>query len=205
MAVEGPGAIENGNLIIVTSSLPGEGKTFISINLAMSIAMEVDRTVLLVDADIHKSDVTKILSLDRVEGLTDHLKEGIPLQDLMLKTNIPKLTILPAGRHYSNLTELVASEQMRNLTFELATRYEDRVVVFDSPPLLATSGASVLTGLMGQVVMVVEAVRTSQSALQDALRLLAGHSNVGMVLNKSRMRAKTGQNYGYYYYGYGQS
>ena len=200
--LDGLDRLEHDNLIIITSSLPGEGKTFISINLAMSMAMEVDRTVLLVDADIHKSDVSRILGLERVEGLTDHLQEGIPLEDLFVKTSVPKLSVLPAGRHYPHLTELMASEQMRALTLELSTRYRDRIILFDSPPLLATTGAAVLTGLMGQVVMVVEAVRTPQSAVQEALRLVGARPNVGTVLNKSRQRSGTGYNYGYYY-GYG--
>ena len=206
-ALEGAETVERGNLIIVTSSLPSEGKTFISINLAMSIALEVDRTVLLIDADVHKSDVTKTLQIDRAEGLTDFLAEpGHRLSDLLVKTNVPKLTILPAGRRYPNLTELMASEQMRRLTLELAGRYRDRVVIFDSPLLLSTSGASVLTGLMGQVVMVVEAVRTPQSAVMESLRLIGAHPNVGLVLNKNRSRSRSKYHYGYgYYYGYGSS
>ena len=193
--------VDDGNLIIATSSLPGEGKTYMSINLAMSMAMEVDKTVLLVDADVAKADVSRMLGVQSEKGLSSYLSgRETDLSKLILRTNVEKLALLPAGPHYSKLTELLASEQMKRLVRELAERYPDRIVVFDSPPLLATSGASVLTSLMGQVLMVVEAVRTPKSAVKAALRQMAGARNVNFVLNKQRRKAG---GYGYYGYGYG--
>lgn len=198
-----PGHVPHGNLITITSSLPGEGKTFNSINLAFSIAMELNRTVLLVDADVAKSDVSRVLGIEPRKGLSSYLDGSEKdLSKLIVRTNVDSLTILPSGPRHPRITELVASDQMRALVAELATRYPDRMVIFDSPPLLATSGASVLAGLMGQVVMVVEAVRTPQSAVQESVRRLGRAPNVSIVFNKQR-RMGSGR-YGYDYgYGYG--
>jgi len=202
-----PEHVARGNLVIVTSSLPGEGKTFVAINLAMSLAMEMDRTVLLVDSDVAKSDVSRILGLRAEQGLSSYLAgEERDLSRLLLRTNVDKLTVLPSGPHHPKLAEMLASEQMSRLVAELSQRYPDRIVVFDSPPLLATSGAGILSGLMGQVVMVVEAVRTPQRAVREALRRLevAGARNVTMLLNKQRGVSGHSYAYGYSYgYGYG--
>jgi len=195
----GSGRIANANLVMVTSALPGEGKTFLSLNLAMSMAMERDRTVLLVDTDVAKSDIGQLLGVRGPEGLTDVLEHPeVDLADVLVKTSIPKLTVLPAGRAHRNVTELFASAAMRRLVEELATRYSDRVVIFDTAPLLATTGSAVLAQLVGQVVVVVEAVRTSQRALAEALRHLGRTHDVGVVYNKSRQRAPASYGYGYY-------
>ncbi|MCP5152374.1 MAG: AAA family ATPase [Ectothiorhodospiraceae bacterium] len=197
---------DRANLIMVTSSVPGEGKTFTSLNLAISLTMELDRRVLLVDTDVQRGGVSRVLGLDPGPGLSDYLALlDVDLADFLVRTNIPKLTLLPAGRMYPNLTELFASDDMERLCQEFATRYPDRVVVFDTAPLLATSGASVLAHHVGQVVMVVEALRTPQSALREALRMLDGvpSERIGLVLNKSREGLVSGYRYGYYGYGYG--
>jgi protein-tyrosine kinase len=183
---EGAIPVANRNLIMVTSGRPSEGKTFTAVNLALSIAMERDRTVLLVDADVAKPSVARILDFPGTAGLVDYLADhDRSLAQLILQTSMPKLRILPAGRRHSHSTELLASESMSQLVQELAQRYSDRVVVFDSPPLLATSEAAVLAGLMGQVVMVVEAGKTKREELKEALRLLDPNQYVGLVLNKS--------------------
>ena len=204
-ALSGADATPNSNVIQVSSALPSEGKTFTSVNLAMSIAMELDRTVLLVDADTARSDVARILGVDEQEGLSDYLiNRERPLSEFLVKTDMPKLTVLPAGKHYANMTELFASDDMKAVVDEMAARYSDRIVIFDTAPLLATSGASVIAHLVGQIVLVVEAVRTPQSAVREALAMIEGisHDNVGIVLNKSRDRM--GGQYGYGYgYGYG--
>ena len=197
----GPNPVKNGNLIMVASSLPGEGKTFTAINLAISIAMELDRTVLLVDADVAKPRMPEYLGFHSEHGLLDILRQDTrDLSKVILRTNIDKLSILPAGRTYARATELLASEAMDRLIAELASRYPDRLVLFDSPPLLATSEASVLASHMGQIVMVAEVNKTPKSALREALARLEGTCSViGMVLNKSSFPT-TG---GYGYYGYG--
>lgn len=184
----GEGAIHaaNSNLMMVTSARPSEGKTFTTINLALSIALERDLTVLLVDADVAKPSVARVLNYPGTAGLVDYLADrDRPLSDLILQTSLPKLRILPSGRRHAHSTELLASESMSQLVQELAQRYPDRVVLFDSPPLLATSEAVVLAGLMGQVVMVVEAGKTKREELNEALTLLNPNQYVGLVLNKS--------------------
>lgn len=198
---EGAAYVEQGNLIMVTSSQPGEGKTFTSINLAMSLAMELDKTVLLVDADVARPSVMKTLDIDADQGLVDYLlNPGMDLSEVLLRTNIPNLTLLPAGKIYSRSTELVASDAMRTLCTELSRRYHDRIVIFDSPPLLASSEAAVLSNLVGQIIMVVEAERTLQYILSEALGLLNQDKVIGLVLNKSSSPRGTDY-YGSYAYG----
>ncbi|WP_256081165.1 XrtA-associated tyrosine autokinase [Massilia sp. YIM B04103] len=176
-----------GNLIMITSSLPGEGKTFCAINLAMSIAMELDNTVLLVDADVARPSVLRTLGLPSQRGLMDVLlDEKLGLSEVMLRTNVNTLTIVPAGTPNPRATELLASQMMNNLVLEIANRYPDRIVIFDSPPLLLTSEAHVLAGHMGQIVLVVESEKTTQHAVKESLRQLEGCHNVNLVYNKSR-------------------
>ena len=193
-------AIKHGNLIMVTSSLPGEGKTFCAINLAMSIAMEMDHTVLLVDADVARPTVLRTLGLMKPEaGLMDVLLDDkLDLADVMLKTNVDTLTILPAGRNHRHATELLASQTMSNLLTEIANRYPDRIVIFDSPPILLTNEARVLAGQMGQIVLVVEAEKTTQHAVKDTLRQIETCANVNLLYNKTKA-FPGGDYYGYYY------
>jgi protein-tyrosine kinase len=197
---QGAAPLRNGNLIMVTSSLPGEGKSFCAINLAISIAMEMDRTVLLVDADVAKPRIPQYLGLHTERGLLDVLRDDqLALADVLIKTDIDNLTILPAGRTYRQATELLASEAMNSLIQDIQHRYPDRIVIFDSPPLLATSEASVLAAHMGQIVMVVEAEKTPQVALKEALAQIESCEVIGMVLNKTT--TLPGANYYYGYYG----
>jgi receptor protein-tyrosine kinase len=201
---EGPSAIDKGNLIMVTSALPGEGKSFTAINLAISMAMELDYTVLLVDADVSRPSVLRHLDLPQSRGLMDALAGEVDdLGEVLLRTNIEKLSILPAGMPHQRATELLASESMSQLLAQIAHRYPDRIVVFDSPPVLVTTEARVLATLMGQVVVVVEAERTSHGSVRQALATLDACPVKLMVLNKSRQHA-AGSYYGYGYgYGYG--
>jgi protein-tyrosine kinase len=201
---EGVAQVKNGNLIMVTSSLPGEGKSFSSVNLAMSIAMEMDHTVLLVDADVAKPSVPGLLGLKADRGLMDLLlDDSLQLSDVLIKTNVEKLTLLPAGRGHRYSTELLASVAMRRLIEEMGQRYSDRIIIFDSPPLLATSEARVLASYMGQIVVVVEAQKTTHEALREALKHLEHCEIVGMLLNKGNYMP--GNNYyGSYYGTYGK-
>lgn len=188
----------NGNLIVVTSALPGEGKTYCAINLAMSIAMEKDHTVLLVDADVARPSVLKVLGLPAAPGLMDVLlSDHVELADVIFRTNIDTLSLLPAGRSNKHSTELLASHTMSALLNEIAGRYPDRIVIFDSPPLLLTSEASVLAGQMGQVVLVVEAETTTQREVKEALRRLENCKRIELICNK--VRAFPGTEYYAYY------
>ena len=189
-----------GNLIMVTSSLPGEGKTYCAINLAMSIAMELDHTVLLIDADVARPSVMRTLGLPNQRGLMDLLLDDkTELSDVLLKTNVETLSILPAGASNQRATELLASQTMSAFVNEIAHRYADRIVIFDSPPLLLTSEAHVLASHMGQIAMVVEAEKTTQHAVKEALRQLEGCSNVNLIYNKTREFPGVEETYGYHY------
>ena len=199
---ESASQVEHPNLVMVTSSVAGEGKTFTAINLAMSIAMEMDKTVLLVDADIAKPEVTSRLGVSARQGLTDVLLGECRVQDVLLRTNVPSLSLLPAGKRHTHSTELLGSSNMRRLADELSLPYPDRVIIFDSPPLMLTSEARVLAGLMGQILVVVEESKTPQRIVTEALGMLDDSEIVGLVLNKSH-RTFGGDYYGYGY-GYGQ-
>jgi protein-tyrosine kinase len=190
--------IARANLIMVTSALPGEGKTFSAINLAMSIAMELDHTVLLVDADVVRPAVLDRLGLQPTKGLLDVLTNpGTDLSEVLLKTNIPKLTVLPAGTSQHRTTELLASAAMVDLLDELATLYADRIVIFDAPPLLPSTESRVLATHMGQVVVVVEADKTVRSTVTQAFATLESCPVVMALLNKCRGKVSNSA-YGYY-------
>ncbi len=203
---QGGQQIQNANLVLVTSSLPGEGKTFTAVNLALSIAAERDKTVLLVDADVIKPSTSQLLGVDSRAGLIDILERRVTVADALLRTDIPKLTVLPAGRRHPHATELLASEEMNRLAQEMSRRYPDRVIVFDSPPLLATTQASVLAAHVGQVLLVVEAEATPQYIVKEAAAMLADCQVVGCVLNKTNQGFGLGYYayYGYKYYNYGE-
>ena len=204
---KGATVIENGNLIMVTSSVPGEGKSFTAINLAISIAAELDNTVMLVDADVARPSVLRVLGLPAGPGLLDLLlDDSADLSSMLLKTNIDKLSILPSGTPHARATEMLASDAMTNLLRDMAKRYSDRIIVFDSPPLLLTTEARVLATHMGQIVMVVQAEKTLRSDVQDALATIEACPVKMMVLNQARTTSAGGYGYGYGYgfgYGYG--
>ena len=192
------------NLLMITSALAGEGKSFTSLNLALSIAQEQDRTVLLIDGDVARHRITTLLGLEGQAGLTDLLTSDsrVDLAEAMVSTDVKGLNVLPSGEYHDELTELLASQRMNELVAEIAGRYSDRMIIIDSPPILATSEAAVLSALVGQIVVVVEADGTSESAVQNALSELPTDKQVSLVLNKSRGSAGSGY-FGGYYQNYG--
>jgi len=196
----GPRA-ERANLVMVTSAIPAEGKTFVALNLAMSIALEVDSTVLLVDADVANPCIMKMTRLPQdYKGLLDLLTStDTKLPDVLLRTNVEKLSLLPSGAAHRRATEMLASETMASLLEEVASRYRDRILVFDAPPLLATTEARALASHMGQIIMVVEADRTAQVMVKHALETIESCPVVMMVLNKAP-RPEVGSYYGQNYY-----
>jgi len=190
--------IHRANLIMVSSALPDEGKTFCAVNLAISMAMEMDYSVLLVEADVLRPSVLERLGLPPAKGLMDVLTDQVDdLADVLLKTDIPKLTLLPAGTASSRSTELLASTAMDRLLDELAHNYNDRIIVFDTPPLLPTTESRVLATKMGQVVMVIEAGQTTHDTVRQAFATVENCPVVMSVLNKYR-GPKGASAYGYY-------
>lgn len=191
-------AVQGANLIMVTSSLASEGKTFVAINLAISMAMELDKSVLLVDADVSRPSVLSRLGLGLSVGLLDVLADpSIQMSDVLLKTSIEQLTILPAGAPRGRATEMLASDTMSRLLAEIATRYSDRIIVFDAPPLLPSPESRVLATRMGQVILVVEAESTPQRTVMHALSTVESCPNVMTLLNKAS-HSEIGFYYGYY-------
>ena len=197
--------VDDGNLILVTSSVPGEGKSYTALNLALAIAQERDHTVLLIDADVTKQGVSRMLGIERRRpDLTDLLtSEDLSVGKAMLRTDVPGLVLLPAGRPHEYITEMVASQRMSRLVNELANRYSDRVIIFDGPPLLSTPEAPILASLVGQVVFVIEAGKTPHAIVEDALGMLPKEKAIGLVLNKSESISNRGGYYYNYYTAYG--
>lgn len=177
--------VPRGNLVMVSSSLPNEGKTFLSINLGLSIASERDCKLLLVDADVAKRHLTKLLGLDRAPGLLDLLSSNKhSIDDVLIGSNLEQLVILPAGLAQAQAPELLASRRMELLANELATRFADHIVLFDSSPLLLTNESQVLSKLVGQVLLVVRANHTPQAAILEAIGLLDQKAKTSCVLNQ---------------------
>jgi exopolysaccharide/PEP-CTERM locus tyrosine autokinase len=191
--------LRNGHLIVVASAMPGEGKTFTAVNLALSMSFEKDLHVVLVDADTAKPQLTQVLGVTDSPGLLDALREQtFDPEQAILPTDVPNLSFMPAGRHSAEATELLASTRMAQVAGALTRRDRQRILLFDSPPLLLTNESRVLTQLAGQVVVVVRAESTPHPVVLDALDLLEGEPAVYLVLNQSS-RSSTEA---YYYYGY---
>jgi receptor protein-tyrosine kinase len=186
-APEAGGPARRSNVIVVTSAVPGEGKTFVATNLAMSIAMEVDHAVLLIDGDVLRPSVFSRLGLEPQQGLMDLLvNPQTKAKDVLFNTNVPKLGLMAAGTAHDRAEELLASASMDQFLDELSARFHDRVIVIDSPPLLVTTESRALAERAGQVVLVVEADRTPREQVTRAFETLANCPIVLSVLNKSR-------------------
>jgi receptor protein-tyrosine kinase len=195
-------SLKNSNIIMVTSSRPGEGKTFTAINLALSIALEKDKTVLLVDADVLRPNVMKTLELERKQGLMEYLLgENQDISEVMYKTNLDNLRIIPAGQSHHLSTELLASEKMFEAVEEFANRYTDRVVIVDTPPLLGINETAILANLAGQALVVTEESKTKLVDVEEAVKQLNPEMAIGFVVNKSEKVNTKGLGYGYYYAG----
>jgi protein-tyrosine kinase len=197
--------VPNGHLVMVTSSLPGEGKTFSSLNLAFSIAREKDLEVVLIDADVAKATVSRIFGVQAAPGLLNALADDlIDVESLILATDVKGLSILPAGQcaEDDTATELLASTRMDEIAARIGARSAHRIALFDSPPLLLTNEARVLASLMGQILLVVRAGVTPQQAVLEAIGFVDEEKPLGLVLNQSKAHAP-GSYYGYGSYGYG--
>jgi len=195
-------SLKNSNVIMVTSARQGEGKTFTAINLALSIALEQDKTVLLVDADVLKPNVMRTLELKNEQGLMEYLlgeKENIA--EVMCRTNLDKLRIISAGKSHHLSAELLASERMFDAVEEFANRYTDRIVIVDTPPLLGINETTILANLAGQALVVTEEYKSKLSDVQNAVKNLNPDMAIGFVVNKTAKLSLEGGGYGYYYAG----
>lgn len=193
--------LNNSNIIMVTSGRPSEGKTFTACNLALSIAAEQDKTVLLVDADVLKPNVLNTLGLERRKGLMEYLTGEVEdISEVLYPTNVDKLKIIPAGRSHHLTTEYLASEKMADTVNEFANRYPDRIVIFDTPPLIGITETAVLANFAGQAVVVVEEGKSKINDVRHAVERLNPNMAIGFVVNKSVNSDPEGTGYyGYYY------
>lgn len=194
----GPTALPHGRRILVCSAQANEGKTFCAVNLALSMANERDIEVLLIDGDFAKPTVLSTLGIEGPVGLMDALADpGIDVETLVIKTDIGALSVLPSGKYTNEATELIAADRTRQIIERLSAK-PNRIILFDSPPALAASPASVLAYHVGQILLVVRADKTGEAELRDAVLLLGGCEEVQLLLNGARF-APNARRFGSYY------
>ena len=194
------------NVILVASAMPGAGKTFCSVNLAASISLERELNVLLIDADVAKPHISTAFGLADHDGLLDILEdESRSIDEVLVRTDLNDIQVLPAGRKHTQSTELLASNRMEALIDDLATRYSDRIIILDSPPMLITSEAQALAQQVGQIALVVESGKTGHQDLIETLETLDNTKPINVILNKS-IYTQSGGYYGggYGYYGFNE-
>jgi protein-tyrosine kinase len=198
------GTAKNSNLILVTSARPNEGKTFVSVNLAIALAAEKDLSVLLIDADQTKRGITETLGISKsARGLIDVIEDtALTWAEVIIETDIAGLSVLPSGTYHPLGSELLNSRKMKSLLKELGEAREGTVVIIDTPPVLATTEAAILAQDVGQVVFVVEADKTNRTTIEDALEIIGHNPNIGFVLNKTRIVVGDSQYGSYYSYGH---
>jgi len=198
----GPLADAGANVVMITSPMPGAGKTFLSANLAQALALERDRTTLLIDADDTRATLSRALGLHGRPGFFDVMHDPqTPLDACLYRSDVHGLEFVPAGSRFDDSLELLTSNRARDLIHGLALENRNRLVVIDCPPLLGTPNAVALASLVGQILVVVEAGETSQPTIHQALELLNRDKPIGLVLNKiPRAPLLTLANGSYYYY-----
>ena len=182
---------KGGNTIMVTSSLPGEGKTLTAINLAFTFAKEFKQTALLVDCDLRQQKIHEYLGLNSEKGLVDYLLDDKPVQDLVIWPGIEKLTLISGGRATAGSSELLGSPRMKELVEDMKSRYPERFVIFDVPPLLSTADALAFAPFVDHILVVVRAGRTSIRDVNKALRLLPREKVLGLALNGQNVVPQT--------------
>lgn len=190
------------NMLMVTSSINSEGKTITSINLAIALAQEIDHSILLVDADLRRPMVDRYLGIDYKYGLSDYLTNSMDISEVMLKTNIGNLTVIPAGHGVANPVELLSSSKMHSLMKELKHRYMDRYVIIDTPPVLPFADTIAIGSSMDGVIFVVQEGRAQIPSIQEALNMIKDIRMLGVVYNNvgaASLNGRYSHNYNYVY------
>jgi exopolysaccharide/PEP-CTERM locus tyrosine autokinase len=185
-------------LIMITSALPGEGKSFVAANLAASIAQNIKEHVLLIDCDLRRPAIHRIFGLQDPPGLSDYLQNGKDLSEFLIKTGHNKLTLLPAGRSPRNPLELLSSEKMKDLLKEVKERYGDRFVILDSPPPRLTAESNALARLVDGVVLVVKKGAAGRDVINDLVKGIGKEKLAGVVFNHFEMPKLSALGYGKY-------
>ncbi|MFH1973981.1 MAG: P-loop NTPase [Pseudomonadota bacterium] len=176
---------------MITSAVPGEGKTVTSINLALTFAKEFEQTVILVDCDLRKQSIHEVMGFESDRGLLNHLLDGMPVPDLIVWPGIEKLTVISGGKTIHESSEVIASPQMRELVADMKARYPDRYMFFDVPPILAGADALAFAPLVDWIIMVVQADKTPLPEVKRALQMLPKKKVLGLVLNRQTSKVKT--------------
>ena len=196
--------------IMVTSAMAGEGKSLVAINLAITIAVDLHSNAVVVDCDLRNPSLSRWFGLKEQRGLSDYLLGKAALSDLLIKTSVEKLSILPGGPLQENPVELIGSDKMKSLVQDLKSRYEDRYIILDSSPLLATTEPSVLNELVDGILLVIRSGVTPRETIQQGLKFLDKKKIIGTVLNgmdfktEAMIRRYFGTNRYYYDYHYSQ-
>jgi protein-tyrosine kinase len=186
--------------IMITSAMPGEGKSFVAANLAVSIANGVEEHVLLVDADVRRPSIHQFFGLGQTGGLSDYLLTGTNVSKHFIKTPVDKLTILPAGSPPKNPTELLTTQKMKALLDEVSRRYEDRFIIIDSAPSSLASETAAIANYVDGFIIVVRAGKTPRKAVTEVIEQLGKEKVLGIVLNHSEQSVKKYYKYGKSYY-----
>jgi exopolysaccharide/PEP-CTERM locus tyrosine autokinase len=181
--------------IMVTSAVPGEGKSFVAANLAVSIAQDINHYVLLVDCDMRRPNIHRMFGFGEVKGLSDYLTNGTPLPSVLLKAPVGKLTLLPVGRRPANPAELLSSKKMAELLKEMKERYGDRYIIIDLPPPRLTAETNAIARLVDGIILVIRYGSTRQEMIQDLIDMVGKEKIIGVVFNRCDTR-------GSHYYGY---
>ncbi len=187
--------------ILITSALPNDGKSFVASNLAASIAQGIEEYVMLVDCDLRKPTIHTYFGYGTAPGLSEHLTTGLDLSKVLLKTPVPKLTLLPAGRPPANPTELLSSKKMKEVLCEVAGRYDDRFIIIDSPPPSMAAETMAIVNAVDAVIIVVRSGKTPKAAVSEAIEQIGKEKILGIVLNSSDLSLKKYYGYGKKYYG----
>jgi non-specific protein-tyrosine kinase len=185
------------NTVMITSAEAGEGKTFTAVNLALTFARAYNQTVMLVDCDFRRQSIQKMMGFESDAGLIDYLVDGRPLHEFIIWPGIDKLTLISGGRTFEDSSELLDSPRMKNLVQELKTRYDDRYIIFDVPPVLGSADALALAPYVDSIVMVVEEGRSSMRSVQKAVEAIPQEKFLGFVMNRQKA---AGSRYRYYYH-----
>jgi protein-tyrosine kinase len=197
--------VERGYVVLVTSAIAGDGKTFTCINLALSLAREQDTSVLLIDADVPKPHISSLFDAQDEIGLVDYLDGSTSdMADIELQTNVDGLTIVPAGKSGENSSELLSSDRMLKMLEDVHRRDPRRIILIDSSPLLLTSESRAIASVAGQVALVVRAGITPKGAVSDAIATLDTGKPTNLILNQVRFGSRSSY-YSGYYGGYGSA
>ena len=185
-----PGVENAPKIIMIASAMAGEGKSFVAVNLASIIALELHSHALLVDCDLRNPSITRWFGLQEKRGLSDYLIGEAEIQDLLIKTPIDKLSILSGGSIQTNPVELIGSKKMKTLVQDLKSRYDDRYIIIDSSPILATTEPGVLNEMIDGIILVIKSGETPRETIQQALKLLNKNKILGIVLNNMQFKTK---------------